>query len=63
MQTERELATVIKYAVADAHRTGLDYNGEMGNAVRAVMRVRPDLDAPEALAVVDRFLANDRLAT
>ena len=53
-----ELAAVITQAVADAHRSGLDYTDETGHAVRAVMRVRPDMDAPEALAVVDRFREN-----
>ena len=54
-----ELASVIKSAVADAHRSGLDYVDETEHAVRAVMRVRPDMDAPEALAVVDRFRENE----
>ena len=58
-----DLTTVINSAVADANGAGLDYVDETEHAVRAVMRVRPDMDAPEALAVVDRFRANEERVT
>lgn len=59
MQSERELATVIKLTVADANRSGLDYVGETGSAVSAVMRVRPDIYPPDALAAFDRYRENE----
>ena len=58
-----ELTTVIIQAVADAHKDGLDYTGETKYAVRAVLRVRPDLDTSEALSAVDQFRENKESAT
>lgn len=60
---QREFTTVINHAIADAYRAGLDYTGATRYAVRAVMRVHPDLDSTEAMAVVNRFRENRQMAS
>lgn len=51
------MRTVIEEALRDAKSEGRDYNDQTGNAVRAVMAIRRDLGAPEAVALVKRVRA------
>ena len=48
-----DLERVTRQALADAEATGRDYLTQTEEAVRAVLRVRPDMTASEALAAVD----------
>ena len=52
---EPDLHRIITGAVAEARDQGLDYTGQTERAVRAVLAVRPDMTAAEALSVVGRM--------
>jgi hypothetical protein len=45
-----ELAVIVRRAFDEPE--GSDYGARIGNAVRAVMRARPEMTAPDALAAV-----------
>ena len=49
----RSLETVVRQALADARAAGKDYLTQTEEAVRAVLKVRPDMSAPEALTAVE----------
>jgi hypothetical protein len=51
------MRTVIEDALRNAKSEGRDYNDQTGHAVRAVMAIRRDLGAPEAMALVKRVRA------
>ena len=51
------MRTVIEAALGDAKSEGRDYNDQSGHAIRAVMAIRKDLGAPEAMALVKRVRA------
>jgi hypothetical protein len=51
---DRDLENVIRQALADSRGAGRDLLAQTEHAVRAIHRVRPDMTAPEALAVVNR---------
>jgi hypothetical protein len=51
------MRTVIVEALRNARDEGLDYTGQSGAAVRAVMAIRKDLGAPEAMDLVKRVRA------
>ncbi len=53
MTLERDLEHVIRQALADAEATGRDYLTQTEEAVRAVLQVRPDMTASEALTAVN----------
>ncbi len=62
-----DLDTVIRQALNDARAAGKDYFTETKAAVRAVLKVRPDMTAPVALRAVElvatrvaRLLGADR---
>ena len=48
-----DLENVIHQALADSQAKGKDHLGQTEETVRAVLRVRPDITAPEALAAVN----------
>ena len=48
-----DLANVIRQALADAQAAGRDYLTQTELAVRALLQVRPDMTASEALMAVD----------
>ncbi len=48
-----DLDTVIRQALADARAAGKDYFTETREAVRAVLKVRPDMTASKALRAVE----------
>ena len=48
-----DLANVIRQALADARAAGRDYLTQTEMAVRAVLKVRPDMTASEALTLVE----------
>ena len=48
-----DLENVIRQALADAQAAGRDYLTQTEAAVRAVLQVRPDMTASEALTAVD----------
>ncbi len=48
-----DLDTVIRQALEDARAAGKDYFTETREAVRAVLKVRPDMTASAALRVVE----------
>ena len=48
----RDLENVIRQALRDAEAAGLDQLGRLQYAGRAVRRVRPDMNASEALDAV-----------
>ncbi len=50
---EESLERVIRQALADAEATGRDYLTQTELAVRAVLQVRPDMTASEALTTVE----------
>ncbi len=50
----RNLENVIRQALADARGAGRDTLSQTEHAIRAIHRVRPDINAPEALAKVNR---------
>jgi hypothetical protein len=50
---DRDLENVIRQALADAAAAGRDHLGQTEVAVRAVLRVRPDMTASEALTAVN----------
>ncbi len=50
---EESLERVIRQALADAEATGRDYLTQTELAVRAVLQVRPDMTASEALTAVE----------
>ena len=50
-----DLKHVIQQALEDARNRGRDYVGQTELAVRAVRQVRPDMNAPGALAAVRLF--------
>ena len=47
-----DLENVIRQALADAQAAGRDHLAQTETAVRAVLQVRPDMTASEALAAV-----------
>ncbi len=47
------LDTVIRQALEDARAAGKDYFTQTREAVRAVLKVRPDMTAPAALTAVE----------
>jgi hypothetical protein len=49
----RDLENVIRQALGDAESAGLDQLGRMEYAGRAVKKVRPDMNASEALVAVE----------
>ncbi len=50
---EESLERVIRQALADAEATGRDHLTQKELAVRAVLQVRPDMTASEALTAVE----------
>ena len=48
-----DLDTVIRQALADARAAGKDHLTQTEEAVRSVLKVRPDLTAPAALTAVE----------
>ncbi len=50
---DESLERVIRQALADAEATGRDYLTQTELAVRAVLQVRPDMTASEALTAVE----------
>ncbi len=48
-----DLDTVIRQALADARTAGRDHLTQTELAVRAVLKVRPDMTASEALPAVE----------
>ncbi len=48
-----DLRNVIRQALADAQAAGGGYLAQTERAVRAVLRLRPDMTAPEALTAVE----------
>ncbi len=50
---ELDLDTVIRQAHADARAAGLDHPTQTEEAVRAVLKARPDMTASEALSAVE----------
>ncbi len=50
-----DLKTVIRKALADARAAGRDDLSQTEEAVRAVLKVRPDMTASEALTAVRRI--------
>ena len=48
-----DLDTVIRQALADARAAGKDHLTQTEEAVRAVLKVRPDMTASEALSAVE----------
>ena len=50
-----DLETVIREALEDARAAGKDHLTQTEEAVRAVLKVRPDMTAPEALTAVRRI--------
>ncbi len=48
-----DLERVIRQALADAEAAGRDYLTQTEEAVRAVLRVRPDMTASDALTAVN----------
>jgi len=51
---DSNLIRIILHAIADARATGLDHIGQTQKAVAAVLQVRPDLTASDAMTLVDR---------
>ena len=47
-----DLENVIRQALEDAQATGRDYLSQTEIAVRAVLQIRPDMTASEALTAV-----------
>ncbi len=52
---DESLTRIIAQALADAREKGLDDFGQTEHAVRAVLAVRPDLTASDALWQVERL--------
>ncbi len=52
-----DLAGIVARALAEARDKGLDYIGQTGHAVRAVLAVRPDMTASAAMLAVNRLRA------
>ncbi len=50
---ELDLDTVVRQAFADARAAGKDHLTQTEEAVRAVLKVRPDMTTPEALTAVE----------
>jgi len=48
------LIRIIRNAIDDARRCGADYLGQQQQAVTAVLLVRPDLTASDAMTLVNR---------
>ncbi len=48
-----DLENVIRQAIVDAKAAGKDYLSQTEEAVRAVLQVRPDMTASDALAAVN----------
>jgi hypothetical protein len=48
-----DLENVIRQALADARGAGRDSLTQTEHAVRTILRVRPDMTAPEALTVTN----------
>ncbi len=49
------IENVIRQALTDARAAGLDHLTQTEEAVRAVLKARPDMTAPEALTAVRRI--------
>ena len=50
---DSDIQTVIRQALADAQAAGREYLTQTEHAVRAVMQVRPDMTASDALTAVE----------
>ncbi len=50
---DRHLARVIRRTILDARLSGKDYSTQNGVAAHTVRRIRPDMTASEAVAMVD----------
>ena len=50
-----DVARIVAQALADAREKGLDYIGQTEHAVRAVLAVRPDLTAGDALRAINKW--------
>ena len=50
---DADLQRIARRALEEAQAAGEDYLGQTGAAVRAVRVARPEITAPEALAVVN----------
>jgi hypothetical protein len=48
-----DLENIVRQALADAQAAGRDYLTQTELAVRAVLKVRPDMTASEALSAVE----------
>lgn len=53
-QVDRVLQRIIARAVSAAHAYGRDVNGQSQAAIAAVLAVRPDMTALEAMRAVNR---------
>ena len=53
--TDDDLAGIVARAIVEARDKGLDYIGQTGHAVRAVLAVRPDMTASAAMQAVNRL--------
>jgi len=54
MPDDPTLARIIRRVTADARAAGLDYLGQTQQAAAVVRAVRPDLQASEAMSLVER---------
>lgn len=52
--TDTAMIHVIRHNIADARAAGLDHIGQTQKAVAAVLKVRPDFTASDAMALVER---------
>ncbi len=50
---DRHIARVIRRTILDAKLSGKDYPTQNKVAAHTVRRIRPDMTAPEAVALVD----------
>ena len=55
MTDDPSLARIISQAIAKARDAGSDYRGQAQQAVEALLAVRPDMTATEAMALVERL--------
>ena len=54
MPDDLALIRIIRRTIREAHEAGADYTGQGQKAVAAVMLVRPDLTASDAMTLVER---------
>ena len=59
---DRHLERVIRRTILDAKRSGKDYSAQNKIAAHTVRRIRPDMTAPEAVALVN-LVRQDEIET